>query len=232
MKRKNLNFLIVVIILGILIVLYGAIAVANIWVCYRCQPACLACSLRLLTGDASTSAQVWYIVPNALSATAAFISLCLPLVLRVGYQGAHGRSMGKLQLFAFMMVLAVTLQLSVCLLILMDDGSLSAALGRGIVVGMKSVCTQLRIHSSLPFGLEGMVGMDNIQDVCDCIQDIVSATSGSGTLTEGTYRGHTPLPDVERRCLRQFLLATFACNVVVICVLIQSYQSSIWATLQ
>ena len=55
----------------------------------------------------------------------------MPCVLYLGLRGARNHSLSQLQLFAFMLVLAVTLQLSVILLLVLDDGTLSQALIHG-----------------------------------------------------------------------------------------------------
>eukprot|EP01048_Picozoa_sp_COSAG05_P022797 COSAG05_NODE_4691_length_1408_cov_0.974026_3_plen_154_part_01 len=87
------------------------------------------------------AAFMWWIaflVPNILSAVGVVISTTIPTVLLLGVRGAMSKSQKELHGFAFLLLLAVNMQLSVVIVVVLnlDDGEMSADYLQSIARGL------------------------------------------------------------------------------------------------
>eukprot|EP01052_Picozoa_sp_SAG31_P006185 SAG31_NODE_282_length_18516_cov_9.338600_3_plen_1049_part_00 len=68
---------------------------------------------------------VLYFVPNPISVVGAVVSCIMPIILVIGYKCAKKQQLEGLRFYAFLMILAVDLQISVCAVTLLDDGTIA-----------------------------------------------------------------------------------------------------------
>ena len=87
---------------------------------------------------------VWvcYLVFNILSALALIQSATIPLVMLIGCRGALNANEGDLRGFAFMLLLAITMQLSAFVVVSLnlDDGKMSKEYLLSIARGLEGIC--------------------------------------------------------------------------------------------
>ena len=148
-KRKRLAYCIIMVVLMGMFVGYSAVFLLN--------------------------AYMYYLLPNAIIAVAVSVSFVIPAVIYLGMTGAYEQSLGKLQAFGFMMVSAVTLQLSVCLLMILDSGVLADALLQAIAVTMNRACAH---RKDMPVGAD-LLPVDGLCTCADAAVALIGSSSAS-----------------------------------------------------
>lgn len=116
---------------------------------------------------------IWafYVIPNPFSFICMVFACFMPLTLYMGYKGARSESLPQLQLYAFMMILAVTMQASVAIVVRLDDGALERAYLQTCVAAARDACStklsNLWGGSLLP------------QFLCDCAAEADGSSDGN-----------------------------------------------------
>jgi hypothetical protein len=82
-----------------------------------------------------------YLVPSPMSSLAMLVLVAVPAVLAIGRSGARKESESKLQLFSFLMMLVISMQLSCAVVFLIDDGSLADAFIDNAAVTAAEMCS-------------------------------------------------------------------------------------------
>jgi hypothetical protein len=118
-------------------------------------------------------AWVYYIVPNPMSALGTAVAVAVPGVLFVGREGGKKSSETQLQFFSFLMVLAITLQISIAIVVALDDGTLVDAYLAVCAKGAREMCANL---GDLPVGAEYLP----LDIICGCADQEESSDSGGG----------------------------------------------------
>lgn len=168
---------------------------------------------------------VYYIVPNQLSATAFCVAGAVPFVQYLGLSGARRNSQPQLQLYAFAVVLAITLQISVVLVALLDtEGHLSNAYLNSCALGARRLCRSMDEVGELPFG----VSAAEMNAVCTCVPDALELVNGTQALlmfneTQGSSN-ETQVEDNIMTCLRRkaeekFELGPYDIAIGMVCTL-------------
>eukprot|EP01048_Picozoa_sp_COSAG05_P002391 COSAG05_NODE_97_length_19444_cov_8.577174_14_plen_326_part_00 len=134
--RARLKFLLFMVVSAALVPFFMAIACFTLW--------------------------IYYLGPNALSLMCAVVGCSMLLVLVLGIKGALKTNHKRLQMFSFLLLLVLSMQISMIMVVLLDDGSLAnaylASAGRAIN-GMCDI-------THLPVG----AGMLPVQEICDCVK--------------------------------------------------------------
>ncbi len=150
-KRGWLNYTVFMTVMIPLIPAYGLFALLMGWACW--------------------------VLPNPMSVVAMVVSALLPWVLWLGVKGARRKSMPRLQLFSFMMMLAISLQVSLVLVMILDDGTMSVAYISSVTLGFSSLCEET---AALPVGAADLP----ITGVCECLMGdgsgVVNASMAAG----------------------------------------------------
>ena len=116
---------------------------------------------------------VFYIVPNPMSFLGTCVAVAVPGILYVGRQGAKTSEEGTLQMFSFLMVLGITLQVSIMFVVALDDGTLVDAFLDLCAEGARTMCANM---AHLPWGAELLP----TEMICACAAEEADS-SGSGT---------------------------------------------------
>ena len=106
-------------------------------------------------------AWVYYLVPNMIAVVALIVSFFLPAVLHLGWRGARERNSGVLQFYAFLLVLAVSLQVSVCVVMVLDNGVIRNGYIQSVTIAGRDVCENT---DSLPWGANHLP----VDAICEC----------------------------------------------------------------
>ena len=125
---------------------------------------------------------LWYVVPNSMSAAGVVVALVLPAILIIGFISARKQKMPMLRFYAFLMMLAVNLQVSVCIMVAFDK-SVAAAYLSGVVVAGHELCAT--IDDGVEFLPLGVSLLPNIRSICSCFKVTgVPGSSGSWSWNE------------------------------------------------
>lgn len=96
-------------------------------------------------------AWVYYLVPNMIAMVGLIVSFFLPAVLYLGWRAARERNSGLLQFYAFLLVLAVSVQVSVCVVLVLDDGVIRNGYIQSVTIAGRDACEST---DSLPWGAD------------------------------------------------------------------------------
>ena len=108
---------------------------------------------------------------------------------------------GMLRFYAFMMLLAVNLQLSICIVIIFDSTVTDAYLG-SIVLAASELCETVESGAGLPMGAGQLLP---IKDICDCSDGAGGVWNGTHVIGQGSAAG-----DDVRVCFDPFGARTFS----------------------
>ena len=125
-----------------------------------------------------------YIIPNPMSALATLVLATVPIVLTVGRSAAKEDSESKLQLFSFMMVMTISMQLSCVVVFLLDDGRLADAFIDSCTHTVLRLCSQWSGNGAASF-------LPSREEICRCAGEDGSIAAGgsfSGTMAS-CFRG-------------------------------------------
>ena len=168
-KRNKTNYTVFLTVMILLIPVYGLFALLMGW--------------------------AWWVLPNPISAMATIVTAVLPWVLWLGVKGAYRQSLARLQLFSFMMLLAISLQLSLALTMILDDGTLSDAYISGVTVAFSALCEET---AALPVGAD----MLPINAVCECLKHDDAA---AGNISMAMVTSHPDVVQCSRAVLERDL---------------------------
>eukprot|EP01043_Picozoa_sp_COSAG02_P075570 COSAG02_NODE_15648_length_1151_cov_123.311787_1_plen_383_part_11 len=104
---------------------------------------------------------VYYLVPNSIAVVALVVSFFLPAVLHLGWRAAVGRNSNMLQFYAFLLVLAVSLQVSLSLVMVLDNGAIRNGYIQSVTIAGRDVC---KSTGSVPWGANHLP----IAEICQC----------------------------------------------------------------
>ena len=119
---------------------------------------------------------VWtfYIVPNPMSLIGVVVACFVPATLWIGLVGAKRNSESQLQMYAFLMIMAVTMQASAVIVVLVDDGTLSGAYMTSCTSAAQAACGM---------SLTEMVGGSLLPEVlCECAEVDVDGSGRGGDM--------------------------------------------------
>ena len=106
---------------------------------------------------------VWvvFLQTNALNILVMCVSVVMPAVMYTGWRGAAKRSEPVLRGYSFALSVVITMQLSMVIVALLDDGTLVEAYGDSTAAGFLSMCSNL---DDLPVGADLL----NMDEMCNC----------------------------------------------------------------
>lgn len=113
---------------------------------------------------------VYYLVPNSITMVALIVSFFLPGVLHLGWRSARQRNSQMLQFYAFLLILAISLQISLCVVMALDNGVIRNAYIHSVTVAGRDLCESA---GSLPPGAEYLP----IDATCACFNAGADKTS-------------------------------------------------------
>eukprot|EP01043_Picozoa_sp_COSAG02_P021831 COSAG02_NODE_1118_length_14469_cov_8.856228_18_plen_526_part_01 len=143
---------------------------------------------------------VYYLVPNSMAVVALVVSFFLPAVLHLGWRAARARNSNKLQFYSFLLVLAVSLQVSMCVVMILDNGVIRNGYIQSVTIAGRDVCEST---GSLPWGADYLP----IDEICACFsaqneerrsalpENPEDAAAASGNLTGGLLGSDTEIVD-------------------------------------
>jgi hypothetical protein len=134
----------------------------------------LLAMLPLTTLVACGSIWVLYLDQNSLSFMACVVCSTLPIVSVLGLRSAWKRIESGLQMFAFLMLLVLSMQLAVFTIVMLDSGALVHAYLNSVANGFARVCENMQQQ---PVGAEYIP----VEAVCEC----VNLNSGTVNTTLG-----------------------------------------------
>ena len=127
---------------------------------------------------------VWMstLVANAMSLLAAAVACTVTVVLYVGYTAARTSAESRLQLFSFLMTLAISMQLAAVIVFLLDrDNVLRDAFISSAAESATHMCADLKDSSAnLPVG----AGLLPIEEICKCNEQAGPGNSTGTTIGE------------------------------------------------
>jgi hypothetical protein len=106
-------------------------------------------------------AWVYYLVPNSIALVALVVSFFLPAVLYLGWTSARDVKGSTLQFYAFLLILAVSLQISLSVVMILDNGAIRNAYIQSIMIAGRDVCGTA---GSLPWGAQYLP----LDAICEC----------------------------------------------------------------
>jgi hypothetical protein len=134
----------------------------------------IAGTMVLLPGFLLFAAFMLWVVhlqPNALNILVMCVSVVMPAVMYTGWRGAAKRSEPVLRGYSFALSVVITMQLSMVIVALLDDGTLAEAYGDSSAAGFLSLCSNLE---NPPVGVDWL----NMDEICNC------SSFGSGDAAE------------------------------------------------
>eukprot|EP01043_Picozoa_sp_COSAG02_P048001 COSAG02_NODE_4665_length_5128_cov_2.959936_3_plen_679_part_00 len=127
-----------------------------------------------------------YEVTNPISIVVAVTSFIIPWLLYFGFRCAAEKRMEALRCYAFLLLLAVCLQISLCLVILLDDCS---NMGQTCIIGamtdeyLINIADAVRNACQDAVSLEveagGVAGVLPYREICACLSGAGGSTAGS-----------------------------------------------------
>ena len=148
---------------------------------------------------------VWlmYLVPNSLSVVGVVVSAVVPVVLYIGFRSARKSKLSHLRFYSFLMLLAINLQVSVCLVVIFDK-AVSKAYLASFVFASQELCADMDSGSGAPFGssllpveelcactdvgsADGSWQSQTLDDVFATESVVVNGTAGNQTAGEAGY---------------------------------------------
>eukprot|EP01043_Picozoa_sp_COSAG02_P018298 COSAG02_NODE_852_length_16531_cov_9.899586_1_plen_1228_part_00 len=165
--------------------------------------------LPFYVGFALFMGWVVYIVPNPISALGAAVAISVPCVLWIGRQGTKKGSEKQLQMFSFLMLLVITLQISIAVVVGLDDGTLVDAYLELCAEAARKMCANV---NDLP------VGGDYIPlgAVCGCADQVISsASSGQQDLATCLREYARTTLNIQKRDLMAGMLLTLVIETLM-----------------
>eukprot|EP01046_Picozoa_sp_COSAG06_P036669 COSAG06_NODE_4066_length_4609_cov_4.807761_3_plen_434_part_00 len=173
----------------------------------------IAC-LLLIPIQGFMSSFMFYVailVRNSLTTLGFVVCASIPAVLLVGLRGARRRSESWLQMYAFLTVLVITMQLSVAIVIVLDTDAKLLTAFLGSVAGAANQLCALPVDK-LPIGFTRADG-SMLEQVCSCFEG--AAGTGTGIDMVGCL---TEVADERFAIKTKHIVASKSCAAVAVWV--------------